>query len=110
MLRAYDCRFRGQFFPKSHRIPFSNSLFCVGLSKTLSPWPMFMYSILKFVFVQTTGTSGSFSVIRLLMPRGYCAGSKVSSTRTLLSSRGLGRQEYHSLVGETNVFGIPRVT
>src|SRR5437016_4333712 len=70
---------------------------------------MFMYSILKFLFVQTTGTSESFSVIRPLMPSGYWAESSVSSTWTFLSSRGLGRHEYHSLTGETKVFGMPRV-
>ena len=37
-----QCTTRDQFFPKSQRIPFSNSLFCVRLAKTLSPWPMFM--------------------------------------------------------------------
>src|SRR5579872_2831501 len=71
---------------------------------------MFMYSILKFVLVQTTGTSGSLSVISFLMPSGYWAESRLSSTRTFLSRRGLGRQAYHSLVGERYVFGMPRVT
>src|SRR5215471_2826074 len=71
---------------------------------------MFMYSMLNFVFVQTTGTSGSLSVIRPLMPSGYCAGSRVSSTWMFLPKRGLGRQEYHSLGGERYVFGMPRVT
>ena len=37
-----QCTTSDQFFPKSQRIPFSNSLFCVRLAKTLSPWPMFM--------------------------------------------------------------------
>src|SRR4029450_344995 len=107
-----ECRGRphGQLFPKSQSIPFSINLFCVVLVKTWSPWPMFMWSILKFVFVQTTGTSGSLSVMRPLIPIGYCAGSRVSSTRMFLSRRGLGRHEYHSLPGETNVFGMPRVT
>src|SRR5207253_10357852 len=44
------------------------------------------------------------------MPSGYCAGSKVSSTWMFLSRRGLGRQEYHSLVGDRYVFGMPCVT
>src|SRR5439155_22797472 len=65
---------------------------------------------LKLVFVQTTGTSGSLSVIRPLMPSGYSVGSRVSSTWMFLSRRGVGRQEYHSLTGETKVFGMPRVT
>ena len=34
----WDC----QSFARSQRIPFSNSLFCVGLVKTLSPCPMFI--------------------------------------------------------------------
>ena len=31
-----------QFFPKSQRIPFSISVFCVESEKILPPWPIFM--------------------------------------------------------------------
>ena len=32
----------GQFLPSSHVVAFSMSVFCTGLVKILSPWPIFM--------------------------------------------------------------------
>src|ERR1700678_2707469 len=71
--RTHRERQENQAYPRlhllrSHSAAFCISVFCTGLLKILSPWPMFIYTILYCVLVQTTGTSPEVS--NPLMPSG----------------------------------------
>src|ERR1700759_3122876 len=96
------------YFLPSHKMASSNILFCKAEVMFISPWPIFIYSILYLVLVHTTGISPS-RIISFL-PKGELEGESVTKTFTFLLSRGLGFQPYHSFIGAVYFNGRCLVT